>query len=82
MQRLQELNLRCNAFTFGIPDALGEMTNLQRLLLRYNGNLRFEVPTTIGQLQNLRELDLYATKVSGRLPTEIGLLSNLEQVYL
>eukprot|EP00594_Rhizosolenia_setigera_P002798 CAMPEP_0178939926 /NCGR_PEP_ID=MMETSP0789-20121207/499_1 /TAXON_ID=3005 /ORGANISM="Rhizosolenia setigera, Strain CCMP 1694" /LENGTH=129 /DNA_ID=CAMNT_0020618857 /DNA_START=1203 /DNA_END=1592 /DNA_ORIENTATION=- len=58
------------------------MTSLEKLLLRFNGRLRFEVPTTIGHLSQLEELDLYATAMSGTLPTEIGLLQNLERMYL
>lgn len=52
LKQLNVLDLRWSNINPAIPDAIGDMTSLEKLLLRFNGRLRFEVPTTIGRLIN------------------------------
>ena len=45
-------------------------------------NLSGQIPSEIGYLTDLNELDLYANQLTGSIPLEIGNLSNLNFLYL
>ena len=55
--RVTELELITNNLTGEIPRELGDLTNLDRLLLN-NNNLTGEIPRELGSLTNLTDLNL------------------------
>lgn len=58
-----------------LPSEIGNLTNLQKLLLIYTGLT--SLPSEIGNLINLQELQVIRNKLSS-LPPEIGNLTNLQ----
>ena len=45
-------------------------------------NLTGTIPTELGLLSSLEDLNLEANQLSGTIPTEMGLLSNLKELTL
>ena len=64
-----------------IPEALGDLSNLQVLYLNSN-NLTGPIPEWLGGLSNLERLSLAANELTGPIPEWLGDLSNLERLYL
>ncbi|HAS44982.1 MAG TPA: hypothetical protein DCS93_31160 [Microscillaceae bacterium] len=62
-----------------LPDTMGDLTNLQELMLDSNGLT--ELPETIGNLKNLKILSLKNNRVTS-LPESIKTLVNLEELHL
>ncbi|KAL7525508.1 hypothetical protein ACHAWF_001392, partial [Thalassiosira exigua] len=58
-----------------------ENDRVTRLIL-YRNNLRGQIPTSIKQLSEIKELTAYSNALSGNLPTEIGSLIKLERILL
>ena len=54
---------------------------VKRLLLGHN-ELSGEIPASLGNLTNLRYLELYSDGLSGEIPTELGNLANLQKLHL
>ena len=50
-----------------IPAELGNLTNLERLHLKWN-QLSGEIPATLGNLANLERLNLGKNQLSGEIP--------------
>ena len=75
------LDLSLNNLTGVIPAALGNLTNLESLVLVGN-QLRDEIPTELGNLTNLEKLNLSFNQLSGEIPAALGSLSNLEVLWL
>ena len=72
-----------NAGLYGsIPPELMVLTNLERLELITNPNLKGTLPTEFGQLQELKYLFVHETGVSEAVPSEIGHLHKLQQFLL
>ena len=59
-------------------DASGRV---ERLYLGWNG-LTGEIPSELGDLANLEELDLYINDLTGEIPAELGKLANLKELNL
>ena len=59
-------------------DADGRVTQLDL----FNNGLSGTLPSSLGDLTNLRKLRLNAGRVSGPIPPELGDLTNLEELYL
>ena len=66
------------AFCKGIPAEIGELSSLAILQLTRRQFLRGSIPTSIGQLKELRLLDISSCNLSGTIPSELGLLTKLE----
>jgi len=62
-----------NGLEGSLPDELFLLTNLRSILLFAIGKLEGTVPTYIGQLTNLEAMVLTGSRISGTLPTEMGL---------
>ena len=75
------LDLSDNNLTGEIPSAIGDLTNLEWLILK-NNSLSGAIPTEIGNLTNLDQLHLENNSLSGAIPTEIGNLTSLDQLGL
>ncbi len=79
--RVTGLDLDDNGLSGAIPDALGDLTNLERLNIGDNG-LSGAIPDALGSLVNLRRLNLGANDLSGAVPAALGSLTNLEYLSL
>ena len=64
-----------------IPDAFGDLRNLERLML-YGNSLSGEIPTELGQLSNLKSLLLHDNEFTGQIPAELGGLPGLRYLWL
>ena len=64
-----------------IPQELGELTNLQVLILA-NCDVSGTIPKELGNLTNLYELYIFGTEVSGEVPDEFANLTNLSTLWL
>ena len=79
--RVTELSLYNNGLSGEIPAELGNLTNLQTLILE-NNELSGEIPAELGDLANLQTLDLCGNGLSGEIPAELGDLANLQTLSL
>ncbi|KAL3801073.1 hypothetical protein HJC23_002366 [Cyclotella cryptica] len=77
---LEELYLSHNKITY-IPDAILELTYLKALFM-FDNWIASTVPSKIGQLTSLEELDLEMNYFTGQLPDELYNLSNLKKLWL
>ena len=79
--RIWRLDLSNNELTGEIPSELGNLSNLQDLLLDEN-QLTGEIPSELGNLSNLQHLILRKNLLSGKIPLELGNLSKLQYLFL
>ena len=77
----RELLYRGNNLSGSIPPAIGNLSNLDQLILSDN-NLSGSIPPEIGTLTNLNTLNLSGNALTGSIPPEIGNLSNLDWLSL
>src|SRR5690349_9015740 len=63
---------------YGITVTNGEVTTIDIRGNRLNGS----IPTSIGNLENLKTLSLFGNKLSGVIPASIGNLKSLQTVWL
>ena len=64
-----------------IPGALGDLRNLERLML-YGNSLSGAIPAELGQLSALKSLLLHDNELTGRIPVELGNMSSLRYLWL
>lgn len=76
-----ELDLTYNDLTGHIPNAIGQLTELQRLSLSTN-QLSGTIPTEIGNLTRLTYLDFSSNELQGAIPPQLGSLTNLTELLL
>ena len=79
--RVFSLALDDNQLTGEISPELGNLVNLQGLLLNYN-QLTGEIPPELGNLVNLQGLLLGYNRLTGEIPPELGNLVNLQGLLL
>ena len=79
--RVTSLDLNDNQLSGTIPTQLGNLANLEELLLTRN-QLTGTIPTWLGNLANLEELYLWENELTGTIPSELDSLSNLELLSL
>ena len=84
-----QMDLGDNKLSGVIPPVIGELSNLQDLLINNYRNqslddaqLTGQIPPEIGKLQNLKQLVLVGNKLSGNIPEEIGNMANLGRLDL
>jgi Leucine-rich repeat (LRR) protein len=79
---LQRIDLTNNFLTERLPENIGEgLTSVN--VLRLGGNyLEGSIPSTIGLLGSLLELDLSNTAITGSVPSELALLTDLQILKL
>jgi hypothetical protein len=75
--RVTDLVLTGNKLTGQLPEALGDLSNMEGLYLNSN-NLKGGLPPELGSLSKLLELELSDNKLTGEIPEELGNLSRLE----
>ena len=79
--RVVELHLPGNGLSGTIPNELGNLANLQSLLI-FSNKLSGEIPPEFGNLANLGALHLGYNQFSGEIPSELGNLAQLELLNL
>ena len=79
--RVTELDLSGNQLTGPIPAELGNLINLEYLVLGSN-ELTGPIPAELGDLTNLSSLHLGFNELTGPIPAELGDLINLEYLVL
>jgi Leucine-rich repeat (LRR) protein len=76
-----KIDLNYNQITGIIPTELGNLSNLEYLILSFN-QLSGSIPLELGNLSNLKHLDLYGNDLTNSIPPELGNLRNLEVLLL
>ncbi len=79
MSQLRFLSL--NGFQGTIPNAIGQLVNLQDLYW-VSDQLSGTIPSTIGQLVNLQRVHIQGNQLSGAIPSTIGQLVNLQRLNI
>ncbi|KAG7559992.1 Leucine rich repeat 4 [Arabidopsis thaliana x Arabidopsis arenosa] len=79
--KLIRLGLQNNHFSGRIPHGIGNLINLQKLILDQN-MLSGPLPTSLGKLLDLRYLGLFSNRLSGEIPAFIGNFTMLETLDL
>lgn len=82
-RRVLEIFLKENDLSGVIPSKeLHALTNLQKLDLSNNGNIKGPLPKNLGHLTELRQLHLGQNSLTGTIPAEYGALTKLEDLSL
>ena len=79
--RVTNLDLNDNQLSGTIPTQLGNLANLEELLLTRN-QLTGTIPAELGSLTSMEILALGGNQLTGTIPTWLGSLANLEELYL
>ncbi|KAM7505833.1 hypothetical protein LguiB_004737 [Lonicera macranthoides] len=82
LKTLSLFNCFTNSPVFLSPSLFGPFSSLETLVLDSNPSLFGEIPTSLGQVPNLRVLCLKQNNLEGNIPNEINGLVNLEQIDL
>ena len=77
--RVTEIDLSANGVEGSLPPELGDLDQLQRLIIGYSG-LSGVIPREFGQLTKLEYLFLNGNDLTGPIPHELGLLPNLTRI--
>jgi Leucine Rich Repeat len=78
---LEYLDFSRNNFGASIPESIGQLSQLQSLLLAENG-ITGTLPSALGDLLFLRTLDLSQNSLMGTLPSELANCGSLEELVL
>ena len=88
LHKIRRIDLQRTGIKSAIPDAIGNLGDLQSLNLRggevsgYPNRLSGEIPAALGSLSSLRHLLLSDNELSGEIPRELGELARLTQLRL
>ncbi|CBI31014.3 unnamed protein product, partial [Vitis vinifera] len=89
MSKLIQLHVACNSFSGNVPKDLGTLPNslgnfsiALEIFVASACQLRGSIPTGIGNLTNLIELDLGANDLIGLIPTTLGRLQKLQLLHI
>ena len=81
-KRVKALRLRASKLSGEIPEALGNLSELESLSLMFNDDLTGEIPASLGNLSKLESLSLSFNNLTGGVPEALGNLSELESLSL
>ncbi|XP_030962001.1 probable LRR receptor-like serine/threonine-protein kinase At3g47570 [Quercus lobata] len=79
---LTDLEIGVNNFGGELPKCIANFSTTLIYLLLNNNKISGNIPTGIGNLTNLEELDMENNKLSGHIPFEIGKLHKLQYLDL
>ena len=80
--RVTVLELNGNSLTGELPAALGNLSNLNRLIFINNKGLTGPIPAALGNLSNLRSLILVGNALTGPIPAALATLPRLSSLNL
>lgn len=75
------IDLEDNNLSGSIPTVLGDLTDLDSLIL-LNNQLTGSIPPELGDLTDLQWLNLSLNQLTGSIPSELGSLSALEGLFI
>lgn len=78
--RVREVSIWSNNLNGNLPAAFFKLTKIQSVLIQWNRDLSGSIPLQIGNLNNLRNLNLAGNRLNGVIPTSIERLTQLEEV--
>ncbi|THF94358.1 hypothetical protein TEA_029902 [Camellia sinensis var. sinensis] len=79
---LVSVGLRNNSFGGKLPESVSNFPmNLNKLML-YNNKIFGSIPTGIGNLVKLQQIELWENQFTGNIPTDIGKLQELQILRL
>ncbi|MEM0578788.1 leucine-rich repeat domain-containing protein, partial [Flavobacterium polysaccharolyticum] len=85
LNKLKYLNIGSHALKGGLSSKIGNLINLETLIL-YSGDYRSRfggaLPAELGSLINLKHLNFTLNSFIGEIPSSIGNLTKLETLYL
>nr|MDA3818638.1 leucine-rich repeat domain-containing protein [Prolixibacteraceae bacterium] len=76
-ERVTELQLRWNNLNGFLINEIGDLNALAVLDLQNNRNLTGSIPSTIGNINNLENLNLFYSNFTGSIPLELWNLTSL-----
>lgn len=65
-----------------LPVEIGALTELRKICLKFNSNLKGEIPAELYTLKNLEVIDFSYTGIVGGLSAEVGNLTKLDSLNL
>lgn len=80
--RVVALYLGANNLQGELPEAIGQLSALQRLQLQYNKGLSGHIPAALYQLRQLKSLRLGFTALTGELSEDLANLNQLDTLDL
>jgi|GEM_PF-671418 len=78
---VDKLDLRENALSGTLPNAIGDFTEMRILYLQYNG-ISGQIPYQIGNLTNLEIIDLGDNNLTGEIPDAMSNMMGLIELSL
>jgi 3-deoxy-D-manno-octulosonate 8-phosphate phosphatase KdsC-like HAD superfamily phosphatase len=79
--RVTSLNMNDNNVSGIIPEAVGELTELERFYL-YDNPIYGNIPANFWEITSLKRVLLYNTDLSGTIPPTVANLVNLDVLFL
>lgn len=79
---LKHLDVTANQLTLPFPSTMGQLVNMVSLYTGINGFTDHPVPDFLASMTNLRELSMKQNSLTGAIPAEIGLLTDLQVLDL
>lgn len=80
--RVVALYLGANNLQGALPEAIGQLSALQRLHLQYNKGISGKIPASLYQLRQLKSLRLGFTALTGELSEDLANLNQLDTLDL
>ena len=74
---LTEFRLVSNSFDSKFPSKILKLYRLNNIYLLHNPVISGNVPSGIGKMNFLMEIELYFTSLYGNIPSEFGLIKDL-----
>ena len=79
---LEILDLTDNMMTGSLPPKIGDLQNLRNLSTCEKTNSLVQFLQALGNSKSWRNIALQSNHLNGTIPTELGLLEDLEYLYL